>query len=120
MRFVKIIESNIDATKAGEYKIILSAKDSEGQVSYFTATVKVKAKDGEKPVEPTEPAEPLKPSKPVEPGKPSGNSDKNQNVNAGNKPTNNKNQLPKTGGVSSSILLAIGALLVGVGKKKLQ
>ena len=117
---IEIVESNIDTTKEEEYEIILSAKDSEGQVSYFTAIVKVKAKDVENPVEPTEPAEPLKPSKPVEPGKPSGNSDKNQNVNTGNKPTNNKNQLPKTGGVSSSILLAIGALLVGVGKKKLQ
>ena len=41
-------------------------------------------------------------------------------MNTTNKPTNNKNELPKTGGVSSSILLAIGALLVGVGKKKLQ
>ena len=114
---VEIIESNVDTTKVGEYEIILSAKDSEGQVSYFTATVKVKAKDEEKPVEPTEPAEPSEPSRPVEP---SGNSDKNQNVNTTNKPTNNKNELPKTGGVSSSILLAIGALLVGAGKKKLQ
>lgn len=114
---IEIVESNIDTTKEEEYEIILSAKDSEGQVSYFTAIVKVKAKDVENPVEPSEPTEP---SKPIEPGKPSGNSDKNQNVNTGNKPTNNKNQLPKTGGVSSSILLAIGALLVGVGKKKLQ
>ena len=116
---IEIVESNIDTTKEGDYEIILSAKDSEGQVSYFTAIVKVKAKDVENPVEPSEPAEPSKPSKPVETGKPSGNSDKNQNVNTTNKPTNNKNELPKTGGVPSSILLAIGALLVGAGKKKL-
>jgi LPXTG-motif cell wall-anchored protein len=116
---IEVVESNIDTTKEGEYEIILSAEDSEGQVSYFTATVKVNAKDVENPEEPVEPSEPVQPNEPEELNNSTTNNDKNQNTNSGNKPTNNKNQLPKTGGVSSSILLAIGALLVGAGKKKL-
>ena len=116
-----IVKNNLPIKIRGYYnyyenRIVINEEIGQA-LKAFRMQYKVKAKDVENPVEPSEPTEP---SKPIEPGKPSGNSDKNQNVNTGNKPTNNKNQLPKTGGVPSSILLAIGALLVGVGKKKLQ
>lgn len=125
---VEIVESDVDTTKAGEYKVVISVKDSAEQVSYFTATVKVKEKEVIDPVEPSEPEDPVKPAEPVQPENPKQpeqsenpvEEKKPSNISNTNKQTTTKSELPKTGGVGSSLSVIIASLLIAAGKKKLK
>ena len=63
-----IVESDVDTTKVGNYKVIYSVTDSNGATTTKTINVKVSMKMVE--LEPSNPIKPEKPDEPTTPGNP--------------------------------------------------
>ena len=63
-----VVESDVDTTKVGNYKVIYSVTDSNGATTTKTINVKVSMKMVE--VEPSNPIKPEKPDEPTTPGNP--------------------------------------------------
>ena len=91
-----VVESDVDTTKVGNYKVIYSVTDSNGATTTKTINVKVSMKMVE--LEPSNPIKPEKPDEPTTPGNPElpdnpsipENPDDSGNDNSGNinKPEN--------------------------------
>lgn len=85
-----VVESDVDTTKVGNYKVIYSVTDSNGATTTKTINVKVSMKMVE--LEPSNPIKPEKPDEPTTPGNPelpdnpsiSENPDDSGNDNSGN------------------------------------
>ena len=63
-----VVESDVDTTKVGNYKVIYSVTDSNGATTTKTINVKVSMKMVE--LEPSNPIKPEKPDEPTTPGNP--------------------------------------------------
>ena len=63
-----VVESDVDTTKVGNYKVIYSVTDSNGATTTRTINVKVSMKMVE--LEPSNPIKPEKPDEPTTPGNP--------------------------------------------------
>ena len=63
-----VVESDVDTTKVGNYKVIYSVTDSNGATTTKTINVKVSMKMVE--LEPSNPIKPEKPGEPTTPGNP--------------------------------------------------
>lgn len=63
-----VVESDVDTTKVGNYKVIYSVTDSNGSTTTKTINVKVSMKMVE--LEPSNPIKPEKPDEPTTPGNP--------------------------------------------------
>ena len=63
-----VVESDVDTTKVGNYKVIYSVTDSNGATTTKTINVKVSMKIVE--LEPSNPIKPEKPDEPTTPGNP--------------------------------------------------
>ena len=63
-----VVESDVDTTKVGNYKVIYSVTDSKGATTTKTINVKVSMKMVE--LEPSNPIKPEKPDEPTTPGNP--------------------------------------------------
>ena len=85
-----VVESDVDTTKVGNYKVIYSVTDSNGATTTKTINVKVSMKMVE--LEPSNPIKPEKPDEPTTPGNPElpdnpsipENPDNSGNDNSGN------------------------------------
>ena len=85
-----VVESDVDTTKVGNYKVIYSVTDSNGATTTKTINVKVSMKMVE--LEPSNPIKPEKPDEPTTPGNPElpdnpsipENQDDSGNDNSGN------------------------------------
>ena len=85
-----VVESDVDTTKVGNYKVIYSVTDSNGATTTKTINVKVSMKIVE--LEPSNPIKPEKPDEPTTPGNPElpdnpsipENPDNSGNDNSGN------------------------------------
>ena len=85
-----VVESDVDTTKVGNYKVIYSVTDSNGATTTKTINVKVSMKMVE--LEPSNPIKPEKPDEPTTPGNPElpdnpsipENPDDSSNDNSGN------------------------------------
>lgn len=98
-----VVESDVDTTKVGNYKVIYSVTDSNGATTTKTINVKVSMKMVE--LEPSNPIKPEKPDEPTTPGNPElpdnpsipENPDDSGNDNSGNinKPGNGSGSYDK-------------------------
>ena len=85
-----VVESDVDTTKVGNYKVIYSVTDSNGATTTKTINVKVSMKmvelEPSNPIKPEKPDEPTTPSNPELPDNPSipENPDDSGNDNSGN------------------------------------
>ena len=85
-----VVESDVDTTKVGNYKVIYSVTDSNGATTTKTINVKVSMKmvelEPSNPIKPEKPDEPTTPGNPELPDKPSipENPDDSGNDNSGN------------------------------------
>ena len=85
-----VVESDVDTTKVGNYKVIYSVTDSIGATTTKTINVKVSMKmvelEPSNPIKPEKPDEPTTPGNPELPDKPSipENPDDSGNDNSGN------------------------------------
>jgi len=95
-----VVESDVDTTKVGNYKVIYSVTDSNGATTTKTINVKVSMKMVE--LEPSNPIKPEKPDEPTTPGNPELPDNPSIPENPGDSGNDNSGNINKPGNGSGS------------------
>ena len=95
-----VVESDVDTTKVGNYKVIYSVTDSNGATTTKTINVKVSMKMVE--LEPSNPIKPEKPDEPTTPGNPELPDNPSIPENPDDSGNNNSGNINKPGNGSGS------------------